>query len=483
MNEENKESNGNELKHKQPSEEENNTPTLISTKGEIYTEEGTPPIESLYRKEERGKLIIQPDFQRHFVWNTTRSSRLIESALLGIPLPVIYLAEEENGKEYVIDGQQRLTAFFSFMKGQFRLNGLKVFQELNRKSFKDIDEELQDNINDCKIRTITFKKKTEKDLKFEIFERLNTGATKLYHQELRNCIYRGPYNELLKELSQDRDFMYLQGLKKPHKRMTDVERVLRFAAFYHNSYLNYKRPMRKFLNSEMEKYKNISETDAMELKNAFKNAVSIIKSLLDHHAFKRYRKGKNDENPNGYWDRKFNASLYDIMMYSFAKEDKNKVYRNLDSIREALIDLMTNNEEFIEVIEMTTSEPCAIKKRHDIWRQTLQNIIGTSHKEPRCFPFQLKQELYDNNSICSICGQKILDINDAEVDHIEQYGMGGKTMPQNARLTHRYCNRARSRSERIEENISNIRKPETRATHIKRVRGAIPQKQGAMAKI
>ena len=181
----------------------------------------------------------------------------------------------------------------------------------------------------CKIRTITFRKESEADLKFEIFERLNTGAVSLNDQELRNCIYRGSYNKLLKELSKDNDFMSLLGLKGPDKRMKDMKLILRFAAFYHSTYLNYKPPMRKFLNNDMEKYQHISDTEVTELKNAFKNTITIIKSLLDRNSFKRFYKG-DEKNPNGYWElKKFNASLYDILMYSFAKENKNKVYQNL----------------------------------------------------------------------------------------------------------------------------------------------------------
>lgn len=451
MNEEAKELN--ELEFEQPLEEEIESIEVPSTKRRVYTEQGDPEIESLYGKYKRGKLVIQPDFQRHFVWDAKKSSRLIESALLDIPLPVIYLSEEKDGKEYVIDGQQRLTAFFSFIDGQFpdgrdfKLTGLKVFTELNRKSFKEINEELQDKIRYCKIRTITFRRESEADLKFEIFERLNTGAVSLNDQELRNCIYRGPYNELLKELSKDTDFMYLLGLKKPDKRMKDIELVLRFAAFYHFTYLNYKPPMRKFLNNDMEKYQYISEVEAIELKNAFKNAVTIIKSLLDNHAFKRFYKG-DEKNPNGYWEpKKFNASLYDILMYSFAKEEKNKVYQNLDSIREALIYLMTNDQDFIDAIELSTRSVQAVTNRFDKWRLTLQDTIGIAKKEPRCFSLKLKQELYDNDPTCSICGQRIQNIDDAAIDHTEQYWTGGKTIPENARLTHRYCNLARPRKD------------------------------------
>jgi len=444
----------NELEFEQPLEEE--IEEIPSIKRKVYADQGDPEIDSLHRKYKDGDLIIQPDFQRQFVWDVVKSSRLIESVLLDIPLPVIYLSEEKDGKEYVIDGQQRLTAFFSFIDGKFadgrdfKLTGLKVFRELNRKMFidlKEIDKKLQHKIRYCKIRAITFREESEQDLKFEIFERLNTGAVSLNDQELRNCIYRGRYNELLKELSKDSDFMYLLGLRNPDRRMKDIELVLRFAAFYHFTYLNYKPPMKKFLNSDMEKYQYISESEATELKNAFKNTVMIIRSLLDNHAFRRFYKG-DDKNPNGYWEpKKFNASLYDILMGSFAKVDKNKVYQNLDSIREALIYLMTSDQEFIDAIELSTSSVQAVTKRFDKWRLILQDIIGIAQKEPRCFSLKLKQELYDDDPTCSICGQKIQNIDDATIDHIQQYWTGGKTILENARLTHRYCNWARPRKD------------------------------------
>jgi len=308
-------------------------------------------------------------------------------------------------------------------------------------------EEISNKIRYCKIRTITFREESEQDLKFEIFERLNTGAVSLNDQELRNCIYRGRYNKLLKELSKDSDFMYLLRLRNPERRMKDIELVLRFAAFYHLTYLNYKPPMKKFLNNDMEKYQHISESETAELKTAFKNTIMIIKSLFDNHAFKRFYKG-DDKNPNGHWEpKKFNASLYDILMYSFAKEDKNKVYQQLDSIREALIYLMTSDQEFIDAIELSTSSAQAVTKRFDKWRLMLQDIIGIAQKEPRCFSLKLKQELYYDDPTCSICDQKIQNIDDAAIDHIQQYWTGGKTILKNARLTHRYCNWARPRKD------------------------------------
>lgn len=171
------------------------------------------------------------------------------------------------------------------------MTGLKVFSTLNGQSFKDIgkiDEKLQDKIRYCKIHTITFKKDSDRDLKFEIFERLNTGAVSLNDQELRNCVYRGPYNKLLTDLSQDGDFRSLLGLNNFEKRMRDVELVLRFSAFYHSTYLKYKPTMKRFLNDDMEKYQFIQDKEVDELKNAFKNAVTIVNSLLSTTAFNPY---------------------------------------------------------------------------------------------------------------------------------------------------------------------------------------------------
>jgi|LQYC01.1.fsa_nt_gi Protein of unknown function DUF262. len=441
-----------EIEFEQPLEEE--VESILSER-KIYTDKGDPEVDSLYGKYKKGKLILQPDFQRHFVWDSGKSSRLIESALLDIPLPVIYLSEERDGREYVIDGQQRLTSFFSFIDGKFpdgqdfKLSGLRVFQDLNKKSYKELDEPLQDKIKYCKIHTITFNKDSNKDLKFEIFERLNIGAVSLNDQELRNCIYRGSYNKLLSQLSQNKDFMFLIGLDAPEKRMKDVELVLRFAAFYHATYLNFRPPMRRFLNDDMIKYQHIGEKDSNELTTAFKNSVTIIRSLLDKHAFKRFNKG-DEKHHNGSWERtKFNASLYDILMYSFAKEDKNKVYQHLDSIREVFINLMTDDQDFIRAIEISTSGIPAVRTRFDKFRLTLQEIIGISQSEPRCFSFKLKQELFDANPTCALCGQNIQNIDDAAVDHIKQYWTGGQTIPDNARLTHRYCNFARARTDSI----------------------------------
>lgn len=411
----------------------------------IFTDKADPPISSLYNRYKSGDLILDPIFQRRKVWENARSSRLIESVILEVPLPVFYLAEGSESADEVIDGQQRFNAFFRFLDNEYELEGLKALPHLNGKLFKSLDKATQKAVKESAVRTITFKKESDENLRFEIFERLNTGAVPLNRQELRNCVYRGKYNELLIELAAEPDYMKLMGLRGPERRMKDVEYVLRFAAFHHRTYLKYKPPIARFLDDDMRQYQNIDKGDQEELRQSFKTATALVRSLLGEHAFKRYYRGEGNA-PDGRWEpKKFNASLFDILMVLFADKDKNHVMRHLDSIREALIVLMTENDEFIEAIELSTSASKMVTTRFDLWRKALDSILATSDKQPRCFSRELKVALFKRNATCEICNQAIAEVDDAAVDHIEQYWLGGKTIPSNARLTHRYCNWARSR--------------------------------------
>ena len=415
-------------------------------------------IEGLYRQYQKGRLLIQPDYQRKYVWDAKKASLLIESILMNIPIPIVYLAATKDEKINVIDGQQRLTSIFSFLSGnypdgkEFKLTGLQVLTDLKGKSFKDLDESTQNKICDYSIRTITFSADSDPDLQYEIFTRLNTGSVALNTQELRNCVYRGEFNEFIKELATDKDFLKLLSLDAPHKRMIDVELVLRFIAFYKNTYINYKPPIKAFLNYTMRTNANIDEQGKKEIKEAFKRAVTNLTSLLGEKSFRRF-KTQSDTN-EGIWEKsRLNVALFDILMDSMARIDTTILMRHLDAIREAYIDLMVSNQEFIDSITINTSDTPGVTKRFEIWRKTLNDIIKDDKVNDRCFTKAFKQKLFDKDPTCAICHQNINSIDDSAVDHIEQYWMGGKTIPENARLTHRYCNLCRSRKEVLAQSV------------------------------
>ena len=417
----------------------------------VHYDPTRPEISTICENIRKEKIVTDPDFQRRYVWPNPKATRLIESILMRIPLPIVYMAESEDGrKRVVIDGQQRLQSIYKFRNGDFKLGKMSAFPELTGKKYSELGEELMERIDTTGIQMITFSKDCDPELKFNVFERLNTGAVSLNDQELRNCIYRGEYNKLLKELADDADFRLLLGLKGEEKRMKDVELVLRFAAFYHKSYLNYKSPIKSFLNEDMRLYLHIGDRDANQLRDAFKKAVSLIKSMLYDgdvsHAFKRFYPG-SEGSTDGRWEsRNFNASLYDILMWSFARHDKNLVMHNLEAIREAYIDLMTTDNEFIEAIEKSTSSVLMVRKRFKKWDDRMEAILHAQDVQPRCFSRELKERLYAQNPVCGICRQRIASIDDAAVDHIEQYWLGGQTIDANARLAHRYCNCARPRN-------------------------------------
>jgi hypothetical protein len=395
-----------------------------------------------------GELALQPNYQRNYVATDLIASKLIESILLDVPIPVVYLAEEQDGSYSVIDGQQRLTSFLSFLEGKFpdnrpfKLSGLKVLPELNRKLFTDLDPELQKKIRSTTIHSIIIKKESNSDIKFEIFERLNTGSTKLNEDEIRNTVYRGKYIDLLAELSENQGFHVLVRKDNFKKRMIYRGMILRFFALSEKSYLNYKSSMKQFSNKELRDNRDLSQSKEKEYKARFEHCLDLVKLVFGEMAFRRYMPGENGE--AGKWgDSQINMALYDLQMVGFVNYSKNDVLAKADLIREGLLDLMINNQQFRELLIWQTSDTDKLKKRFRIYMDMLESIIGDPSYSQRNFPFSVKQELFNAKPYCAISGQKILAIEDSEVDHIIPYSKGGKTEMNNAQLVLRYFNRAK----------------------------------------
>jgi len=258
----------------------------------IRTQASDPTIKNLCERIDKGRLKPQAEFQRKYVWKNDikLKSRLIESVFLDVPIPTIYTAEEEDGSEVVIDGQQRLLTFHSFLQNDFRLKSLIVCEELNHKNYKalsDIDEALQEKIDNYPLRIIKILKDSDPSVRFDIFERLNRGSVKLNDQELRNCIYRGSFNDFLKNIAKDKYLQILLG-SKDHPRMQDVEFALRFFALYELTYLKYKPPIKTFFNSFMERFRNIDNDKIEEFRKVFKQSAYLVKIVFGEQAFNLY---------------------------------------------------------------------------------------------------------------------------------------------------------------------------------------------------
>jgi hypothetical protein len=231
------------------------------------------------------KLLVLPDIQREYVWDNAKASRLIESLILNIPIPVLYFAETEEAKYEIFDGHQRVKSIMNYLAGIFPLSGLAVLREYRGLRFSELPEREQRFLKMRTLRTILISIESHPNMKFEIYERLNTGSISLNAQELRNSIYRGSFNNLLHHLANYGAFRTLIGSKLPRKRMVDEEAILRFFAMRHGI-ATYRTPLKKFLNNYMRDARNLGQAQIDSSRSAFEAAATHAQQLLGPSAFR-----------------------------------------------------------------------------------------------------------------------------------------------------------------------------------------------------
>lgn len=231
------------------------------------------------------KLLVLPEIQREYVWDNAKASRLIESLILNIPIPVLYFAETEEAKYEIFDGHQRVKSIVNYLSGVFPLSGLAVLREYRGKRFSQLPEREQRFLKMRTLRTILISIDSHPNMKFEIYERLNTGSISLNAQELRNSIYRGDFNNLLHDLAKVQSFRALIGTKTPRRRMVDEEAILRFFAM-HAKLSEYRPPLKTFLNKYMGSMRNLEPAQIARHRDLFEHAVERVRGLLDSIAFR-----------------------------------------------------------------------------------------------------------------------------------------------------------------------------------------------------
>lgn len=420
----------------------NNTNEFNVTSKKVFTEKKDFPLSTIKDMFDEGDIIPQPDYQRDYVYDEKNASRLVESVLMGIPIPTIYLCEELDGTYSIIDGQQRMTSFVKFLKNEFTLKGLEELTEFNGKKFRDLDKTVQRNLKSVTLNTIVLKKESQ-DLKYEIFARLNQGAVKLKAQELRNCIYRGSFNSLLEKIAADNK--YLKELFiEDNKRKNYQEYILRFFAL--RNFNDYSSSIGKTMNNFMSKHQNDDEKQIEESKKLFNGTIDIIKQVLGNTAFSAY------DRQNHCFMNKFSGSVYDSIAIACSMFSSNDLMRHADKIREKITEIKENDQKYSDYTYAATGSKERVIGRIMIIYNAIQEIIGKSSNSDtdRVFSYQDKKALWHDNYVCSYCGQTILEIDDAEVDHILPYSLGGETVIENAQLLHRHCNRTKYNNTEIE---------------------------------
>lgn len=305
-------------------------------------------------------IDLDPDYQRNYLWDNKKASLLIESILLNIPIPVIYVAENDESQWNVIDGLQRLTSLERYFKNEFKLTRLDVLNELNGLTYHNLPPKAKRILNNGMFRVVVLLAETHPEIKYDVFMRLNTGSVKLNEQELRNCLYRGSFNSLIKECRNNKFFQSCLKIKEPHKRFADAELILRFFAIRENldlntGELNYPGRMKTFLNNHMVKNQNMSESKISELRSLFLHTMENIDLVLGSAAFRRVL-------PDGSREVRVNRSLSDIVMLCFSILDKKTCIENKE-VLEDIISELCKNPSFIDSITLGTSDSKKIETR------------------------------------------------------------------------------------------------------------------------
>lgn len=310
------------------------------------------PVDGLVKRINQGNIKV-PDFQRGFVWNIKQASRFVESLLLGLPVPGIFLAREhQSQKLLVIDGQQRLRTLQYYYSGYIATNARaqsrKVFAlvgvqtQFSGKTFEDLDPELQSKLHDSIIHATVIKQDhpvEDNSSIYHIFERLNTGGTSLAPQEIRACINYGPFNGMLHRLSGTAAWKNLYAGSK--KNLRDEELILRFFALYYN-FEKYEQPMKAFLNDFMRRHRNDDEKELESMAKIFERTLVTLSDQIGTGAFRL--------------TRGFNAAVFDAVMIGIGKRLAQKRELKTTGAIKKTYDRLLKNAQFIEAVSAATAQ-------------------------------------------------------------------------------------------------------------------------------
>ena len=328
----------------------------------IRTESRT--VHDILRRIGQGAVVMDPEFQRDFVWNDEKQSKLIESVLMRIPLPVFYLAEDRAGNLVVVDGLQRLATFRRFVAdGKLRLK-LPEQSELDRRTFAQLPAKLRNRIEDCQLTLYVIDSQVPEKARLDIFDRVNSGEP-LTRQQMRNALYQGPATQFLKAQAEDDVFRTVTGGSLNSKKMFDREFVNRYCAFSLHSYLEY-RDMDDFLAQALETIN--SEPDVRgRLGEGLRNSLLNNQRAFGVHAFRKHRPGADRRSV-------LNASLWDVMSTGLANVPQELLKDRVEHFRAVFFALL-NEPDFERAITYGPNTPKQVRYRFDTTYSMLSDLF------------------------------------------------------------------------------------------------------------
>ena len=337
----------------------------------VFTQPYDLVVESLIDQIKGGTIFLRPlserpAFQRRYVWSNTLASRLVESILLNVPIPPCYLSQNDDFQLDVIDGQQRLYSIYRFFDNQFALSGLEVFKDLNGLRFHKLTPKMQRKLNTHTLRLVAVTNESHPEIKFDVFQRLNSNTVPLNAQELRNCIHRGTLNELLKDVVDYEPWLTILGKRKPDRRMRDEELALRFFAWQLHGIESYRTPQKHWLNDAAKKGQTYSEDKIEELRALWEKAIKVsLVWFAPEECFRRTSVEKRSA---------INRALFDLTMISAATIPPKRAKAVRARLRRAYKALL-RNDEFEDLISRAVDHNKRTKRRFEMWKQRIGRII------------------------------------------------------------------------------------------------------------
>ena len=326
----------------------------------------TRTIHDVIRRIDRGNYVMDPDFQRDFIWPPDKQSKLIESVIMRIPLPVFYMAENDNGQMVVVDGLQRLSTFQRFVKNELKL-GLPDRKELDRKGFSDLSSKLQNRIEDCNLIFYIIDSNVKESARLDIFERVN-GGVPLTRQQMRNCLCMGPATRFLKEEARTDIFFGATGESLNQKTMRDREFVNRFCAFRILDLDGYRGDMDDFLANCLRNMNKMEDAALSRLSVEFRRGLANNFMLFDRHAFRKHLPTQDRRSP-------LNVSLWDVMSTGLSRYDAERVMAFREPLCQAIYHLF-RNEKFNGAITSGTNDPGKVKTRFQKSQEVFREVLG-----------------------------------------------------------------------------------------------------------
>jgi hypothetical protein len=348
-------------------------PDDIPPEREVVTLPLDSPVKSLLDDIQSKSLIVNPPFQRRDVWDRVRKSRLIESLLLNIPIPVLFLAEDNDGSRVVVDGQQRLRAIEQFTSGQFPLSGLQVLPGLNKKRWVDLSPRQARIILNRTLRCIVISASSDPNLRFEVFERLNTYGVSLNDQELRNSIYRGRFNDFLNDLATDENWLRLLQRKEPDNRLQHHEMILRYLSMLEAS-REYRPPLKGWLNEFMREKRDLSDADLARYRESFERSCRAVATVFQTDGSQPFRRVRASTSEGYEWDKTLNRPAFELQMLGLMDEDLGELEKARVRVVDAFAALCLEDDEFADALSRATADRSRSRTRFEKWGTALDRI-------------------------------------------------------------------------------------------------------------